>query len=62
MRKLGENNYSVRLDKPAIGGKASLRLIKVLADYFNVPNSSVCILKGFKNREKVVSSITYKDV
>ncbi len=57
IKKLEENNYSVRLDKPAVEGKANIRLIEVLADYFDVPKSSVEIVKGFRNREKVVSII-----
>ena len=55
IKKLGENNYSVRLDRPAVDGKANFRLIQVLADYFNVPKSSVGIVKGLGSREKIVS-------
>ncbi len=54
IKKLDNNNYSVRLDKPAVDGKANVRLIEVLADYFNVPKSSVEIVKGFRSREKIV--------
>ncbi len=54
IRKLGEGRYSVRLDKPAVDGKANSRLIELLADYFDVPKSSVDILKGLGGREKIV--------
>ena len=55
INKLTGNNYSVRLDKPAVDGKANIRLIGVLAEYFNIPKSHVSIVKGLKSREKVVS-------
>ncbi|MBI2084228.1 MAG: DUF167 domain-containing protein [Candidatus Aenigmarchaeota archaeon] len=57
VKKLGENAYSVRLDKPAVDGKANSRLIEVLSDYFNVSKSSVNIVKGFRSREKIVDII-----
>jgi len=52
--KIDENNYKVRVDAPASEGKANKRLIELLADYFNVSKSSIKILKGFKNKNKIV--------
>ncbi|MBI2544989.1 MAG: DUF167 domain-containing protein [Candidatus Aenigmarchaeota archaeon] len=54
IKKLGDDRYSVRLDRPAVEGKANSRLIEVLADYFDVPKSSVDIVKGLGGREKIV--------
>lgn len=59
IKKLGRNAYSVRLDKPAIDGKANVRLIEVLADHFDIPKSSVEIVKGFRSKEKTVSINNY---
>lgn len=53
--KIDENSYRVKIDAPAIEGGANKRLIEILSEYFNVPKSSVKILKGFKNRNKIVS-------
>jgi uncharacterized protein (TIGR00251 family) len=53
--KIDENSYRVKIDAPAIEGEANKRLIEILAEYFNVQKSSVKILKGFKNRNKIVS-------
>lgn len=53
--KLDKDNYKIRVDAPASENKANKRLIEILADYFKVPKSSVKILKGFKNRNKIVS-------
>lgn len=53
--KIDENSYRVKINAPAIEGEANKRLIEILAEYFNIPKSSVKILKGFKNRNKIVS-------
>lgn len=53
--KIDENSYRVKIDAPAIEGEANKRLIEILAEYFNVQKFSVKILKGFKNRNKIVS-------
>jgi len=55
VEKIGEENYKVRVDAPAVEGKANKRLVEILSEYFNVPKSSIKILKGFKNRNKIVS-------
>lgn len=52
--KLCENSYKIKLDVPAIEGKANSRLIEVLSDYFKVPKSSINIVKGRKGKDKVV--------
>ena len=52
--KIDENNYKIRVDAPAVENKANKRLIEILAEYFNVQKSSIKILKGFKNRNKIV--------
>lgn len=53
--KLDESNYKIRVDAPPSGGEANKRLVEILSEYFNVPKSSIKILKGFKNRNKIVS-------
>jgi uncharacterized protein (TIGR00251 family) len=55
VEKIGEENYKVRVDAPASEGEANKRLIEILSEYFNVPKSSIKILKGFKNRNKIVN-------
>jgi hypothetical protein len=53
--KINENNYKIKVDAPASKGHANNRLIEILANHFNVSKSSIRILKGFKNRNKIVS-------
>jgi uncharacterized protein (TIGR00251 family) len=55
--KMYENNYRIKLDAPAIEGKANLRLIEVLSDYFNVSKSSINIIRGEKSRNKIIEII-----
>ena len=52
--KFGENDYKIKLDAPATGGKANIKLVEVLADYFHVPKSSVNIIRGLKSRNKIM--------
>ncbi len=52
--KAGENSYIAKVDAPATEGKANKRLIEAFADYFGVPKGSVAIIKGSKNRNKIV--------
>ena len=53
--KIDESNYKIRVDAVPEDNKANKRLIEILSEYFNVPKSSIKILKGFKNRNKIVS-------
>ena len=44
----------VFLREPAIEGKANKALIKLLAEYYDVPKTSVEITGGRKSRHKIV--------
>ena len=55
--KIDENTYKIKVDSSAAEGKANKRLIEILAEHFNVPKSSVKILKGLKSRNKIVEII-----
>lgn len=44
----------VYLREPAVEGKANRALIKLLADYYEVPKTSVTIVSGLKSRNKIV--------
>jgi len=52
--KSDDENYEVRVDEKAEGGRANARLIEMLSDYFRVRKSNVLIIKGARSREKVV--------
>ena len=52
--RLSESGYKVRVDAPATKGKANIRLIEILADYFGIPKSSVRIIRGATGKSKII--------
>ncbi len=52
--KIDETNYKVRVDAPALNGKANKRLIEIMSEHFNVSKSSIKILRGLKSKNKMV--------
>jgi uncharacterized protein (TIGR00251 family) len=46
--------FLVRVKEPAKEGKANRAVIKLLADYFGVPQRQVAISSGFGSRNKVI--------
>ena len=52
--KKEEDFLKAYLTSPPIQGKANKELIKLFADYFNVSNKKVRIIKGEKSRKKMV--------
>lgn len=49
-----ENHYTVFLTERAIDGRANRALVQVLATYFDLPKSSVRVLRGHTSRRKTV--------
>jgi len=47
--------WKAAITAPAIDGKANKALIKLLADYFEVPKGRIQITKGLKSRLKTIS-------
>jgi uncharacterized protein (TIGR00251 family) len=50
--------FVVRVKEPAKEGKANRAVIKLLADYFGVPQRQVVILSGRNSRNKVIEIST----
>ena len=46
--------FKIYVTAPPVGGKANKLLLEVLAKHFNVPKSSISIVKGDKARHKVL--------
>jgi uncharacterized protein (TIGR00251 family) len=46
--------FLVRVKEPAKEGRANRAVIKLLADYFGVPQRQVAISSGFSSRNKVI--------
>ena len=51
----GENQYTVRVKEKAIEGRANDAVIALLSKYFVVPKSSITVLVGAKNRNKIIT-------
>ena len=57
-----ENNLTIQNDQiivkinaPAVDGKANKELIKFLSEYYKVKKSKIKIIKGEKSRYKIIS-------
>ena len=50
----GPEGLKVYLNAPPVEGKANKRLVEVLSLYFGVKKSSVSILRGPKDRNKII--------
>jgi uncharacterized protein (TIGR00251 family) len=48
------DGFIVKVKEPPKEGKANQAVIKLLAEYFSVPQSQVRILSGFRSKNKVV--------
>lgn len=53
IEKVGEKDFFVWVKEKPQKGKANQAVIRVLAEYFNVPKSEVILLKGQTSKEKV---------
>jgi len=49
-----DGSLVVHVNAPPIEGKANKILIELLADYFNVPKSSIEIVTGLKSKNKII--------
>ncbi len=43
-----------KIDAPAKEGKANIRLVELLSEYFSVPKSKIKIIKGQTSRNKII--------
>jgi uncharacterized protein (TIGR00251 family) len=48
------DSLMVKVKEPARKGQANQALIKLLAEHFDIPQSQVRIISGFRSRNKVI--------
>ena len=48
------DSFIVKIKEPPKEGKANQAVIKLLAEHFDVPQSQVRILSGFRSRNKII--------
>ncbi len=51
--KINDNCFKVKIDAPAIDGKANARLLILLSKHFNIKPSKIHLKKGARSREKL---------
>ncbi|MBL7156458.1 MAG: DUF167 domain-containing protein [Candidatus Pacebacteria bacterium] len=51
--KKKENSFDIKIKAKPIMGQANKEVILMLADYFNVSESRIKLIKGFKQRNKI---------
>ena len=54
VERLPDGSYRVAVNAPPVEGRANQAVIELIADYFNVPKSSVTLLRGMRGKKKVV--------
>lgn len=54
VEKISEGDYKVWLTAPPVDGQANAMLLKVLAEHFRVPKSSLSILGGKTAKVKII--------
>lgn len=52
LEEYADDILKLRINKPAVGGKANKAIIEYLSSQFEVPKSNITILKGEKNSLK----------
>ena len=55
MIKKSEDGFEVKVKGKPLQGQANKEAIKVLAEYFKIPESKVRLIKGFRHTNKVFS-------
>lgn len=58
IEKINENEFKISVKARPIENKANLEIIKILADYFNVPKSNVKITSGLSSKRKICDIIS----
>ena len=52
--KISDGEYKVKVTAVPEKGKANVAVIKLLADYFGVPKSSISIIGGKSTKTKII--------
>ncbi len=55
VEEVKKGEYKVRVLSPPSRGKANKEVIEILASYFDLPLSSVKIVRGMRSRHKLVA-------
>jgi len=54
VEKISDGEYRVAVHESAHEGKANEGIVRLLAEYFDIPRSSVRIVTGYSGRKKII--------
>ncbi|MBD3238101.1 MAG: hypothetical protein GF332_00480 [Candidatus Moranbacteria bacterium] len=54
IKRLNQSTYRVKLTQPPANNLANQQLIKIMAQYLNVPTYAIRIIKGQKSKIKII--------
>lgn len=55
-----EDSFDVKVKEKPFQGKANKAVLSLLSSYFNIPSKKIRIIKGFKERNKIIELIEKK--
>ncbi len=62
IEKFDEEILKIKINKPAIDGKANKAIIEYLSEIFEIPKTNIIILKGEKNNLKDLKIVPKKHI
>lgn len=57
VEKLPDGSYRVAVNAPPVEGKANAAVVRVLSNYFSVPQSAIRIVKGMRGKRKIIEIV-----
>ena len=51
--KKSQDSFEIKIKEKPIQGNANKAVIRALMDYFQIPESKIKLIKGFKKRNKI---------
>lgn len=57
IEKISEREFKVRFNVPPEHGRANKKLVEILAEYFEVSLSEICIISGTRSKKKIVEIV-----
>lgn len=53
VEKINDRDYKVSVSTQPIEGKANIKVIELLAGYFDIPKSTISLVQGTKSKNKI---------
>lgn len=54
VEKIDDTHFIVSVKEPPVEGKANEAILRLLADYFDVPFSQTAIVSGYVSKQKII--------